>query len=394
MKINRLALAAWLSAAVLVPVAWAGIYTDTLTATGTVALGGITYPASGTSGGFPAFSAATTLTSTGAIAANHAVTGGGVGAVPIDSLVTVTKPATGATLTLADGSTLVLGGAFSTTLTATATTVSTLPAGTHSLAPLDSPIFTSPTLGVATATSLAAPTINAGADASAGTISIFPTTTATGKTTLTASSNTGATTTNINTALQAGARTYTVPDQGGNATFQLTGGTQSATTGLIPTPLSMTGMRTAAGLMMTASASGTNFGLTYTPGTTAILIGTATSSSTTGDTAAIDIVLPPNYIAGTNITLTAGCYYTNTSSTASVHTMAAAAYLNTNAGLQGSTLIATGAQTCPITTSALQTFTITGATLVPGSLLTLTFTAAVTNGAGVSTEWLTAALIN
>ncbi len=225
-------------------------------------------------------------------------------------------------------------------------------------------------------------------------MAIFPTTTATGKTTLTAASNSGATTTNINTAQQAGARTYTVPDQGGNATFQLTGGTQSATTGLISTTMPMTGMRTAAGLMMTASASGTNFGLTYTPGTTAILVGTATSSSSTADVAALDFVLPPNYIAGTNITLSVGCYYTNASSTASVHTMAAAAYLNTAAGLQGSTLIATGAQTCPITTSALQTFTITGATLVPGSYLTLTFSAAVTNGAGASTEFLTSASLN
>ncbi|WP_400769354.1 hypothetical protein [Methylosinus sporium] len=55
---------------------------------------------------------------------------------------TLTQPASGATLTLADGSTLALAGAYSTTLTATATTNATLPAGTHSLAPLDSPTFT------------------------------------------------------------------------------------------------------------------------------------------------------------------------------------------------------------------------------------------------------------
>ncbi len=171
-------------------------------------------------------------------------------------------------------------------------------------------------------------------------------------------------------------------------------GAVSAMTGLTNTPLSMIHMRTAAGLMMTASASGTNFGLTYTPGTTAVLIGTATSSSTTGDTAALGFVLPPWYIAGKDITLKVGCYYTNTSSTASVHTMAAAAYLNAEDGTQGSTLIATGAQTCPITTSAQQTFTITGTTLVPGSLLTFTFTAAVTNGGGISTEWLTSVSLN
>lgn len=81
------------------------------------------------------------------VAANHAVTGGASG--PIDSLVTITKPATGSTLTIADGktltannnitvagadgSTLTLGGAlttsgaFATTLTVTGTTSVTLP---------------------------------------------------------------------------------------------------------------------------------------------------------------------------------------------------------------------------------------------------------------------------
>lgn len=180
----------------------------------------------------------------------------------------------------------------------------------------------------------------------------------------------------------------------GTGTLLSTGGSPSGTTGMILTPLRMTEMRTAAGLMMTASASSTNFGLTYTPGTTAVLIGTATSSSTTGNTAALDFMLPSSYIAGSDITLKVGCYYTNSSSTASTHTMAAAAYLNAVDGTQGSTLIATAAQVCPITTSALQTYTITGTTLVPGSYLSLTFTAAVINGGGASTEWLTSASLN
>lgn len=67
---------------------------------------------------------------------------------------TLTAPATGATLTLANNSSLITVGAFATTLTSSATTNSTLPAGTHSLAPLDSPSFTTPTLGVAAATTV------------------------------------------------------------------------------------------------------------------------------------------------------------------------------------------------------------------------------------------------
>lgn len=160
--------------------------------------------------------------------------------------------------------------------------------------------------------------------------------------------------------------------------------------GGVVTTLRMAAMKTVAGLQMTGSASSTNFGLVYTPATGAYLIGTATSSGSTSNVAAYDFVLPVSYVAGTDITLKVACYYTNASSTASVHTMAAAAYLNTAAGAQGTTLIATAAQVCPITTAAYQTFVITGATLVPGSYLTLTFSAAVTNSGGASTEFLTA----
>ncbi len=68
--------------------------------------------------------------------------------------------------------------------------------------------------------------LKAGKDAVAGSLTVFPATTARGSTTITASANTGATTTNINTAAQAGARTYTVPDAGGSASFVMTAGTQ------------------------------------------------------------------------------------------------------------------------------------------------------------------------
>jgi hypothetical protein len=61
--------------------------------------------------------------------------------------------------------------------------------------------------------------IGAGKDAVAGSVEIFPGTTARGKTTITASDNSGATTTNINTAAQTGARTYTIPDAGASAYF-------------------------------------------------------------------------------------------------------------------------------------------------------------------------------
>lgn len=85
------------------------------------------------------------------------------------NLLTLTQPATAATLTLANNSSLITVGAFATTITSTATTNSTLPAGTHSLAPLDSPSFTTPALGVATATSIAVNGATPGTDALAWT---------------------------------------------------------------------------------------------------------------------------------------------------------------------------------------------------------------------------------
>jgi hypothetical protein len=66
---------------------------------------------------------------------------------------------------LVTGGALTQSGAFATTITTTATTNSTLPAGTHSLAPLDSPTFTTPALGAATATTLAIGGATLGANA-------------------------------------------------------------------------------------------------------------------------------------------------------------------------------------------------------------------------------------
>ena len=61
-----------------------------------------------------------------------------------------------------------------------------------------------------------------GTDTVAGTLTLYPTTGSKGITTYTMADNAGATTTNINVAEQAGARTYTVPDAGASATFLMT----------------------------------------------------------------------------------------------------------------------------------------------------------------------------
>lgn len=72
---------------------------------------------------------------------------------------------TGKTITL--GGNLTTSGAFNTTLTVTATTNSTLPAGTHSLAPLDAPVFSS-TVGVTGVTTTGGLIINNSSGNAAG----------------------------------------------------------------------------------------------------------------------------------------------------------------------------------------------------------------------------------
>ena len=84
----------------------------------------------------------------------------------------------GPTIASVGGNALVLGGAvthagaFATTLTATAITNSTLPAGTHSLAPLDSPVFTTPSLGVASGTSLALSAVTGSSSPTTGALTV------------------------------------------------------------------------------------------------------------------------------------------------------------------------------------------------------------------------------
>src|ERR1041385_936016 len=101
----------------------------------------------GSSGGTTSFANITTGTNTAGLVVG---TGGtlqtsGTGQILATSVARLTIPAS-ATLTTA--------GNFNLTLTATADTNSTFPAGTHNLAPLDSPSFTTPSLGDALANTL------------------------------------------------------------------------------------------------------------------------------------------------------------------------------------------------------------------------------------------------
>lgn len=135
------------------------------------------------------------------------------------------------------------------------------------------------------------------------------------------------------------------------------------------------------GTTLSATAAAGKFGLALTGGTSLTLVSEAANSNTKTDVCAVDVVLPASYIAASNITVTVHTAYTLGSGTVGTHTLAAAAYLNALAGTQSATLIATAAQTVPAADGAV-TFTITGATLSPGSYLTLTFTLVIQDSGG------------
>lgn len=71
-------------------------------------------------------------------------------------------------------------------------------------------------------TLVAKTSIAAGSSGDAAVVDVFPATAAKGKIQISAADNAGDTTTTITNASQAAARTYTIPDAGGNANFVLT----------------------------------------------------------------------------------------------------------------------------------------------------------------------------
>jgi hypothetical protein len=81
--------------------------------------------------------------------------------------------------------------------------------------------------GTLTTTAVSQTDIDAGASGTAGTVDVFPTTAARGKIAITAADSAGNTTTTLVNASQSGARTYTIPDAGGNASFVMTAGAQT-----------------------------------------------------------------------------------------------------------------------------------------------------------------------
>lgn len=161
----------------------------------------------------------------------------------------------------------------------------------------------------------------------------------------------------------------------------INGSAPNGASGLNASGRPLTEFKTGAGIPMTASAAAGVFGVSITAGTSEKLLGEAALSNTKTDVTGLEVVLGPSYVAGSNITVTVNTNYTLGSGTIGTHTLAGAAYLTTSAGVQGSSLIATAAQSVPATAGTVA-FVITGTTLTAGARLWITLTMVIQDTGG------------
>jgi hypothetical protein len=134
----------------------------------------------------------------------------------------------------------------------------------------------------------------------------------------------------------------------------------------------LTGFRNTDGSALAAAAAAGKFGQTITLGTAHALVGEAATGATKTDAAIYEFVLPTTYVAGLPLTATVHAAYAGTG-TAGTATVAIAAYLDADAGTEGSNLVSTAAQTVTAT-DAGYSFTIAGGTLTPGARVMLKVT--------------------
>lgn len=93
---------------------------------------------------------------------------------------------------------------------------------------------TAMTITTLTSTTVNATNVDAGASGTAGSVDVFPATASKGKISIVAADSAGNTTTTITNASQSGARTYTLDDVGGNASFAMLAAAPTTTIGSTP----------------------------------------------------------------------------------------------------------------------------------------------------------------
>lgn len=139
------------------------------------------------------------------------------------------------------------------------------------------------------------------------------------------------------------------------------------------------------GAALTATATGGAMGFSITLGTSAALVGEATSASAKTDTCLFEYVMPSTYIAGTPLNIVINSNYTGSGTvTAASTTINAAVYRTAKDGTQGSNLVAGSAQQISATATDY-TIAVAGATLNPGDRIQIEATLVVTTSAGALT---------
>lgn len=151
--------------------------------------------------------------------------------------------------------------------------------------------------------------------------------------------------------------------------------------GLQTRPLSLTHARNITGAALAAAAAANVFGYSITLATSFALVTEAANSNAKTDAAMLEFVVPPEYVAGQNLTATVNVGVVIGAGTLSVKTVAVNAYRTVAAGTQAADICATTAITLTSNSATDYAFTITGTTLLPGDRLVLKVTVAITETA-------------
>lgn len=165
--------------------------------------------------------------------------------------------------------------------------------------------------------------------------------------------------------------------------------------------LVLTDAKSDLGVPMTAAAgtpTGT-VGISRTAGTSAVLVGEATSSSAKTDKALWEFNLPTTYVAGAAITFNIDCNYTGTGTvTAASTTILGALYTESNTGGEAAvTVTQTATQFTATATQypfAVSAANAAAAGLVPGMRVAFEATMLVTTSAGAATGQINSVTYN
>jgi hypothetical protein len=115
-----------------------------------------------------------------------------------------------------------------------------------------------------------------------------------------------------------------------------------------------------------------------------VLRGTAADSNTATDISYFEMNLPPEYVAGEDVIVTAYAELVGTGTVGATKTIDFSVYRQSTAGAVGADICATAAQALA-DANAAKAFTVTGTTLSPGDKLILKMTTAVQETVGDNT---------